>query len=231
MIGSVDLAQSPAESDGQLKLDTSGAEPPTEKRQQDLLGQVYEYFLGQFALAEGKKGGQFYTPESVVRVLVEMLEPYSGRVFDPCCGSGGMFVQSEKFISHHQGRLDDISIYGQESNEWKPSPPAPLPESEGSRSSEVPRPAGEGFRERAAYQDIKGFCKSATLAEIEKHNFVLTPGRYVGIPDEEEDEIPFEEKMGALTAELAAQMREAQVLDEEIKIQLAKVGFDLEIEP
>jgi type I restriction enzyme M protein len=81
------------------------------------LGQVYEYFLGQFALAEGKKGGQFYTPEAVVRVLVEMLEPYEGRVFDPCCGSGGMFVQSEKFVSHHQGRLDDISIYGQESNE------------------------------------------------------------------------------------------------------------------
>jgi type I restriction enzyme M protein len=78
---------------------------------------VYEYFLGQFALAEGKKGGQFYTPEAVVRVLVEMLEPYEGRVFDPCCGSGGMFVQSEKFVSHHQGRLDDISIYGQESNE------------------------------------------------------------------------------------------------------------------
>jgi type I restriction enzyme M protein len=78
---------------------------------------VYEYFLGQFALAEGKKGGQFYTPESVVRVLVEMLEPYKGRVFDPCCGSGGMFVQSEKFVKAHQGRLDDISIYGQESNE------------------------------------------------------------------------------------------------------------------
>ncbi len=86
-------------------------------RQADLLGQVYEYFLGQFALAEGKKGGQFYTPESVVRVLVEMLEPYKGRVFDPCCGSGGMFVQSEKFVKAHQGRLDDISIYGQESNE------------------------------------------------------------------------------------------------------------------
>jgi hypothetical protein len=84
---------------------------------QDLLGQVYEYFLGQFALAEGKKGGQFYTPESIVRLLVEILEPYNGRVFDPCCGSGGMFVQSEKFVRNHQGRLDNLSIYGQESNE------------------------------------------------------------------------------------------------------------------
>ncbi len=105
----------------------------------DLLGEVFEYFLGEFALAEGKKGGQFYTPESVVKLLVEMLEPFEGRVFDPCCGSGGMFVQSEKFIKHHQdhykkkkpgkptisplgaGGVDHISIYGQESNQttWR----------------------------------------------------------------------------------------------------------------
>ncbi|HPG39970.1 MAG TPA: class I SAM-dependent DNA methyltransferase [bacterium] len=105
-----------------------------EAKIKDLLGQVYEYFLGQFALAEGKKGGQFYTPPSVVKVLVEMLEPYEGRVFDPCCGSGGMFVQSEKFIKAHQDHYkknknngidldpaDMISIYGQESNEttWR----------------------------------------------------------------------------------------------------------------
>ena len=87
----------------------------------DVLGHVFEYFLGEFALAEGKKGGQFYTPRSVVELLVEMLEPYQGRVFDPCCGSGGMFVQSEKFITEHQGRVNDISIYGQESNQttWR----------------------------------------------------------------------------------------------------------------
>lgn len=104
-----------------------------EAQSKDVLGQVYEYFLGQFALAEGKKGGQFYTPRSVVRTLVEMLEPYEGRVFDPCCGSGGMFVQSEKFIEAHQDHYkkknngtslnpaDLISIYGQESNEttWR----------------------------------------------------------------------------------------------------------------
>ncbi len=85
-------------------------------RSKDTLGRVYEYFLAQFASAEGKKGGQFYTPSHVVRVLVEMLAPYKGRVYDPCCGSGGMFVSSEKFIEAHAGKLGDISIYGQESN-------------------------------------------------------------------------------------------------------------------
>ena len=87
-----------------------------ENRSKDILGRVYEYFLSQFASAEGKKGGQFYTPRCVVQVLVEMLAPYKGRVFDPCCGSGGMFVQSEKFVEAHGGRIGDISIYGQESN-------------------------------------------------------------------------------------------------------------------
>lgn len=90
-------------------------------RSADVLGHVFEYFLGEFALAEGKLGGQFYTPRSIVELLVEMLEPYKGRVFDPCCGSGGMFVQSEKFVEEHQGKIDDISIYGQESNQttWR----------------------------------------------------------------------------------------------------------------
>ncbi|MEQ8382944.1 MAG: N-6 DNA methylase [Coleofasciculus sp. A1-SPW-01] len=386
-----------------------------------------------------------------------MLEPYQGRVFDPCCGSGGMFVQSEKFIAAHQGRIDDISIYGQESNEttyklcrmnlairgidgsnikwnpegsflndahkdlkadfvianppfndsdwggellrkdgrwqygvppvgnanfawvqhflyhlaptgaagfvlsngslssntggegeirqalveadlvdcivmlptqlfyntgipaclwflsrykngnknrnrqgevlfidaselgymvnrrnrafadediqkiagtyhaWKrkpsPSPsqreekPSPSPSqgeekpspspSQGeekpspspSQGEEKPSPSPSQGEEKPSpspsqgegdYEDIKGFCKSATLADIQKHNFVLTPGRYVGIPEEEDDGIPFEEKMGELTAQLAAQMQEAAQLDKEIKVQLAKVGFDLE---
>ena len=83
----------------------------------DILGKVYEYFLGQFALAEGKKGGQFYTPKSIVKLLVEMIEPYQGRVFDPCCGTGGMFIMSDKFVREHQGKINDISIYGQESNQ------------------------------------------------------------------------------------------------------------------
>ncbi len=100
---------------GNIALGTAKA------RSADILGHVFEYFLGEFALAEGKKGGQFYTPRSVVQLLVEMLEPYKGRVFDPCCGSGGMFVHSEKFVANHQGKVNDISIYGQESNQttWR----------------------------------------------------------------------------------------------------------------
>ncbi|ANV88870.1 class I SAM-dependent DNA methyltransferase [Picosynechococcus sp. PCC 7117] len=392
----------PASLGGLIDLIGSIALGDAQAQAQDVLGRVYEYFLGQFALNEGKKGGQFYTPESIVRLLVEMLEPYSGRVFDPCCGSGGMFVQSQKFIQAHQGRLDDVSIYGQESNEttyklcrmnlairgidgtnikWNPegsflndahkdlkadfviaNPPfndsdwsGELLQSDGrwtygtppkgnanfgwvqhflyhlsptgsagfvlSNGSLSSNTSGEGNirqalveadlvdcivmlptqlfyntgipaclwflsrhkngnknrdrkgevlfidaselgymvnrRNRAfseadiakvadtyhawkrlpspdlsqkagEYEDIKGFCKSATLADIEKHKFVLTPGRYVGIPEEEDDGVPFEEKMGALTAELAAQMTEGLALDEEIKIQLAKVGFSLE---
>ena len=364
-------------------------------RAKDVLGRVYEYFLGQFALAEGRKGGQFYTPESIVRLLVEMLEPYNGRVFDPCCGSGGMFVQSEKFIENHQGRLDDISIYGQESNQttWRlakmnlairgidasnvkwnnegsflkdahpdlksdyiiANPPFNMSDwsgdllledsrwqygtppkgnanfawvqhfiyhlaptgmagfvlSNGSLSSNT---GGEGSirkkivendlvdcivmlptqlfyntgipaclwflsrykngnknrnrknevlfidasdmgymidrRNRAfdyendilkiartyhdwksddigVYKDIKGFCKSADLDEIIKHKFVLTPGRYVGIPDEVDDGIPFEDKMKSLTGQLKEQMEEAQTLDIEIKKQLSKIGFEI----
>ena len=87
-----------------------------ESRSKDILGRVYEYFLSQFASAEGKKGGEFYTPRCVVKLLVEMIEPYKGRIYDPCCGSSGMFVQSEEFIQQHGGRLGDISIFGQESN-------------------------------------------------------------------------------------------------------------------
>jgi type I restriction enzyme M protein len=92
-----------------------------ENRSKDILGRVYEYFLGQFADAEGKKGGQFYTPRTIVRLMVEMLEPYKGRILDPCCGSGGMFVQSEKFIEAHGGKIGDISVFGQESNQttWR----------------------------------------------------------------------------------------------------------------
>ncbi len=95
-----------------------GAEPGEAR---DVLGRVYEYFLGQFAGSEGKRGGEFYTPRSVVRVMVEMIEPYKGRVYDPCCGSGGMFVQSEKFVELHGGRIGDIAVYGQESNDttWR----------------------------------------------------------------------------------------------------------------
>lgn len=358
-------------------------------KSQDVLGRVYEYFLGQFALAEGKKGGQFYTPGSIVKLLVQMLEPYQGRVFDPCCGSGGMFVQSEKFVVAHQGKIDDISIFGQESNQttyrlcrmnlairgidgsnikWNnegsflndahkdlkadyiiANPPfndsdwsgdqllkdarwqyglppagnanfawvqhfiyhlnpasgmAGFVLSNGSLSSNT---GGEGdirqklveedlvdcivmlpkqlfyntgipaclwflrrnkqrrksevlfidaselgfmvnrrLREFAEedirkvadtyhhwkvdsedYEDVKGFCKSAAFEEIEKHKFVLTPGRYVGIPEEEDDGIPFAEKMAGLSQELREQMAEEQRLNAQIKEQLAKIGIEI----
>jgi len=106
---------------GLIDLISNIAMDEAKERSADVLGRVFEYFLGEFALAEGKKGGQFYTPKSVVKLLVGMLEPYKGRVFDPCCGSGGMFVQSEKFVTEHKGRINDISIYGQESNQttWR----------------------------------------------------------------------------------------------------------------
>jgi len=360
----------------------------TKARSADVLGHVFEYFLGEFALAEGKKGGQFYTPRSIVELLVEMLEPYKGRVFDPCCGSGGMFVQSEKFVLQHQGRVYDLSIFGQESNQttWRlckmnlairgidssqvkwnnegsflknehadlkvdyiianppfnvsdwngdllrkdarwqygtpptgnanyawiqhflyhlaPNGKAGFVLANGSLSSNT---GGEGeirqklveadliecivmlpkalflntgipaclwFLRRGKqkrkgetlfidaselgymidrknrafdpkdiskvadtyhnwlkagedYEDIKGFCKSAEIKDIEKHKYVLTPGRYVGIPDEIDDGIPFEEKIDSLTSTLKEQMQESEKLDKEIKEQLLKIGIKL----
>ena len=357
-------------------------------RSADVLGHVFEYFLGEFALSEGKKGGQFYTPKSIVELLVAMLQPYKGRVFDPCCGSGGMFVQSEKFVLEHQGKVNDLSIYGQESNQttWRlakmnlairgidssqvkwnnegsflkdehkdvkvdyiianppfnvsdwsgdllrkdarwqfgvppkgnanyawiqhflyhlaPNGTAGFVLANGSLSSNTggegdirqslvkadliecivmlpkalflntgipaclwflrrgkPKRKGEtlfidaselGYmidrKNRAFdptdiskvadtyhnwlqsnedYEDIKGFCKSAEIKDIEKHKFVLTPGRYVGIPDEEDDGIPFEEKIATLTQNLKEQMSESQELDAEIKKQLQKIGIEL----
>ncbi len=361
-----------------------------ESRSKDLLGRVYEYFLGQFADAEGKRGGQFYTPRCIVKLLVEMIEPYKGRVFDPCCGSGGMFVQSEKFVQAHGGRIGDISIYGQESNQttwrlckmnlairgidansawnnegsflndahkdlkssfilanppfndsdwrgdllrndarWKygvpptgnanfawvqhfiyhlsPTGIAGFVLANGSMSSNT---SGEGdirkniveadivdcmvalpsqlffntmisaclwfvsrdkknskFRDRrkevlfidarnmgvmidrrhreladeevrkitytyhawrgedGKYEDIKGFCKSASFDEIKKHGYILTPGRYVGVEEVEEDDEEFEEKMKRLTSELSGQMKKSKELDEEIKGNLKKLGF------
>lgn len=353
----------------------------------DILGRVYEYFLGEFANAEGKKGGQFYTPKSIVKAMVEIIEPYKGRVYDPACGSSGMFVMSEKFIKEHNGDVSKITVYGQESNQttWKLSkmnlairninskfvqwnaegsflkdahpdlkadyilanPPfnqkgwgAEILEkdarwqyglppegnanyawiqhmlfhlsprgvmatvlSNGSLSTttmgegdirkrlieenlvecivalpkqlfyntgipaciwilrrnkapentntlfidaselgfmkdRVHRELGEeditrmtttyhNWRNQEQYTDEKGFCKSASLQEIKDNDYVLTPGRYVGIPDEEDDGIPFEEKMATLTAQLAQQMGKEQELNEEIKKQLAKIGFKL----
>ncbi|MBU2628822.1 MAG: SAM-dependent methyltransferase [Proteobacteria bacterium] len=176
-----------------------------------------------------------------------MLKPYEGRVFDPCCGSGGMFVQSEKFIKNHQGRLDNNSIYGQESNQttWRLAKMnLAIRGIDASDMGYMMDRCNRAFdyendilkiaktyhhwkSDTGTYEDIKGFCKSTTLEEITKHKFVLTPGRHVGIPDEEDDGIPFEDKMNALTGQLKEQMEEAQKLDIEIKKQLSKIGFEI----
>jgi type I restriction enzyme M protein len=371
-----------------------------ENRSKDILGRVYEYFLSQFASAEGKKGGQFYTPRCVVNVLVEMLSPYKGRVYDPCCGSGGMFVQSVEFVKAHAtgngngGRAKvDVSIFGQESNHttwrlakmnlairqidnnlgkehadsfhqdlhpdlradfvlanppfndsdwrgdllkddkrWKyGTPPAGNANfawvqhfihhlaptglagfvlANGSMSSNQ---SGEGeirkniieadlvdcmvampgqlfystqipvclwfiardkkngrFRDRRGdtlfidtrklgtmidrvhrelteedihkvadtyhawrgdkdckqkYEDVPGFCKSARVEDIRRHSHILTPGRYVGAAEVEDDGEPFEEKMERLTKDLRGQMSEAAKLDELIWANLEDIGY------
>ncbi|OAQ20797.1 type I restriction-modification system subunit M [Thermosulfurimonas dismutans] len=375
-----------------------------EARSKDVLGRVYEYFLGQFASAEGRKGGEFYTPASVVKLLVEMLEPFEGRVYDPCCGSGGMFVQSVRFVEAHAtgngngGRARArISIYGQELNyttwrlckmnlairgiegkieqgdtflndrfpdlkadyilanppfnmknwgaeqlrhdkRWKYGLPparnanfawlqhmihhlspvgyAGVVLANGSLSSnqsnegeirkniveadlvdcivalpdklfyttQIPAclwflardksgrpPAGQKKRLRdrrgevlfidarrmgrmvdrvhreltdeeiqeiaqtyhawrgeegaGEYKDVPGFCKNVSLEEIRKHDYVLTPGRYVGISQQEEDDEPFEEKLKRLVAELETQFAESTKLEEAIKRNLRELGF------
>jgi type I restriction enzyme M protein len=368
----------------------------------DLLGRVYEYFLGGFAGSEGKRGGEFYTPRSVVRVLVEMLEPFpdpargvEGRVYDPCCGSGGMFVQAERFLEAHGGRIGELAIYGQESNyttwrlakmnlavrgidasgiawnnegsfhkdEWRDkkfdfilaNPPFNISDWGGERlredvrwkygvppvgnanyawlqhiihhlalsgtagvvlangsmssgqsgedvirramveadvvdcmialpgqlfySTQIPAclwflsrnkrngrfrdrrgqilfldarklgtlvdrtrkeftaadiekitrtyHAWRGEKETGAYEDVPGFCKSATFEEIKGHGFVLTPGRYVGAADVEDDDMPFAERFAALQAKLSEQFAESDRLTVAIREKLAGVGVNV----
>ena len=245
-----------------------------EQQAKDVLGRVYEYFLSEFALAEGKKGGQFYTPGSVVRVLVAMLAPYKGRVYDPCCGSGGMFVQSEKFVEQHGGRLGAISVYGQESNEttWKlarmnlairgieanlgaehadtfhrdqhpelkadyilANPPFNDSDWGQDRLTDDVRwkygtpPAGNankiagtyhawrGDQDAATYADVAGFCKSATLDDVRGHQHVLTPGRYVGAEEVEDDSEPFETRFPKLVAKLEAQFAEGRAIEARLR--------------
>ncbi len=372
-------------------VDLIGSISLHEQKEFDILGRVYEYFLGQFESEEGKKGGEFYTPESIVKLLVYMIRPFNGRVYDPCCGSGGMFVQSEKFVKSHQYKADNLAIYGQESNlttyklckmnlairgidgkiEFGDSflddkfpdlksdfilanPPFNVSDWGWEHLQEDPRwvyglpprgnanfawiqhmlyhlspkgvmgtvlangsmssnTSGEGeIRKRlieadlvdcmialpdklffntqipaclwflrrnkekrkgqilfidarnmgkmisrrnrvltkedilkisdtyhawrgekteqknfGKYEDILGFCKSTALEEVAKQGYVLTPGRYVGIPEEKEDDEVFEEKMNKLVRELSKYFEEEKRLNEEIKKNLNKIGFEL----
>lgn len=382
----------PASLGGLIDLVGNIALGDAKSRSADVLGHVFEYFLGEFALAEGKQGGQFYTPRSIVELLVAMLEPYKGRVFDPCCGSGGMFVQSEKFVAEHQGRVNDISIYGQESNQttWRlakmnlairgidssqvkwnnegsflndahkdlkadfiiANPPFNVSDWSGellrgdgrwqygappagnanfawlqhfayhlnpqgkagvvlAKGALTSKTSGEGDNRRAliadgnlidcivnlpaklflntqipaalwfmnrarasstkgdghprkneilfidarnlghlinrrtkelshediqqiadtyhawrtgeaAYEDIKGFCASVPLSRVQELDYVVTPGRYVGLPDEEDD-FNFAERFAALKAEFDTQLLEEAALNNAIAENLAKV--------
>ncbi|MFD0899599.1 type I restriction-modification system subunit M [Actinomadura sediminis] len=121
LVALIDTARFDAPRSGTARSGTARSGTARSEGPGDVLGEIYEYFLERFARAEGKRGGEFYTPSSVVRLLVEILEPYRGRVYDPCCGSGGMFVQAEKFVLSHRGRRDDIAVFGQEANErtWR----------------------------------------------------------------------------------------------------------------
>nr|WP_288564456.1 class I SAM-dependent DNA methyltransferase [uncultured Romboutsia sp.] len=356
-----------------------------EGKEKDILGRVYEYFLGKFAANEGKGGGEFYTPKSIVSLMVEMIQPFKGYVYDPACGSGGMFVQSLKFVEEHSGSTFDISVYGQESNPttWKlakmnlairgiennlgsknadtfhedlhknlkadyilANPPfnqsdwgqpllvddarwkwgippqgnanygwiehmldklsqkgkAGVVLANGSLSSNT---SGEGdirrkileddlvdcivalpdklfyttgipvciwffnrdkkhkgqtlfidarkmgdmvnrrlrelsdedikkiantyiaWQNEDGYEDIQGYCKVASIDEIKEHDYILTPGRYVGIEDVEDDGEPFEEKMDRLTNTLANQFKKSRELEEEIRKQLGGIGYEL----
>lgn len=203
-------------------------------RSQDILGRVYEYFLGQFAEKEGKGGGEFYTPRSVVKLLVAVMQPYKGRVYDPCCGSGGMFVQSEKFVEAHGGRKDGIAIYGQESNPTTRRlclmnlAIRGIEGNIGDRNADSFTGTYQAWRGEPGagiYEDVPGFCKSATLEEIASHSYVLTPGRYVGAEALEEDDEPFEEKMARLTKTLKAQFAESAKLEAAIRENLRGLGL------
>ena len=185
----------------------------------DVLGQVYEYFLGQFASAEGKKGGQFYTPASIVKTLVAVLAPHHGKVYDPCCGSGGMFVQSEQFIEAHGGKLGRMISRVQ----------AELDDAAIARIAETVA-AWRGEVEEGAtvtdYQDQPGFCRSVPLAEIAQHGHVLTPGRYVGAEEVEDDDEAFADKMQKLTEKLGEQMAKGAELDALIRQKLRGLGYE-----
>ena len=224
----------------------------------DLLGRVYEYFLGQFADAEGKKGGQFYTPASIVKLLVAMLEPYQGRVYDGCCGSGGEGEIRKNMI---EAGLIDCMVALPAQLFYNTMIPACLwflarNKANGkfrNRSGEIlfidARKLGSMINRHnkefsdddialitdtyhawrnigSLYEDKAGFCKAATLEEVRKNNHVLMPGRYVGTETEEDDGIPFDDKMKALTAKLADQFARGRELESLIRENLKGIGYE-----
>ena len=254
---------------------TVASEGEVTHRSVDLLGRVYEYFLNRFASAEGKNGGQFYTPSCVVRCLVEMLEPYKGRIYDPCCGSGGMFVQSETFVESHGGKRGDIrrALIEADLVDCMVALPGQL-----FYSTQIPMclwflakskaaDSQRGFRDRCGetlfidarklgtlidrvhqellqadlekisgtyhrwrraggdYEDVPGFCKSATTAAIAAHGHVLTPGRYVGAEEVADDGEPFEEKIPRLVTQLQAQFAESAKLEATIMANLKRLNI------
>jgi len=154
-----------------------------------------------------------------------VVAPYQGRIYDPACGSGWMFVQSEKFVESHGGKLGDISIYGQESNATTRRL-AIMNLSIRGIEADIGKEHADTFR-NVQHPDIAGFCKSATTAEIAAHGHVLTPGRYVGAEEVEDDGEPFEERMPRLVAELQAQFAESAKLEKLIKKNLKGLGYEL----
>ncbi len=164
--------------------------------------------------------------------LVAMLSPHKGRIYDPCCGSGGMFVQSEKFIEAHGGRADDISIYGQESNPttWRLVAMNLAIRGIGFNLGKEPVDTFTQDQHGEAtgdYADVSGFCRSVKLEEIQEHGYVLTPGRYVGAEAVEDDDEAFAEKMERLTAQLAEQMARGAELDAVIRRKLGALGYGI----
>ena len=155
----------------------------------------------------------------------QVVAPYQGRIYDPACGSGGMFVQSEKFVESHGGKLGDISIYGQESNATTRRL-AIMNLSIRGIEADIGKEHADTFR-NVQHPDIAGFCFSATNEQIASHGYVLTPGRYVGAEEVEDDGEPFEEKMPRLVAELQAQFAESAKLEQTIKANLKGLGYEL----
>ncbi|PSB06598.1 hypothetical protein C7B62_22435 [Pleurocapsa sp. CCALA 161] len=205
----------------------------------DAFGKIYEYFLGKFAMSEGQKGGEFFTPTSIVKLIVEILEPYHGRIYDPACGSGGMFVQSASFVARHQKNPSaEISIYGQE----KVNETVRL-----CKMNIAVNGLSGDIREGNSYYedihkginkfdfvmanppfnvdkiDVAGLCNVATIDQIKEQGWSLNPGRYVGVAEKEQEDFDFAERLEELNEELEILNSEARELEERIAENVNKL--------